>query len=67
MPSSLISWPEYLPNRMRLPGCDIQRDARAFLGHSAVADGEHLPLLGFSLAESGMMMPPICCSPSSRR
>src|SRR6185503_1098990 len=66
-PSSLISCPEYLPNRMRSPDFTSSgmRPPSSFTLPAPTATT--LPCCGFSLAESGMMIPPTFCSPSSMR
>ena len=66
-PSSLISWPEYLPNRMVSPALTSSgmRLPSSFTLPSPAA--MTLPCCGFSLAVSGMMIPPTFCSPSSMR
>jgi len=50
-----------------ITGLNIQGLARAVFLVFAKTDGNNLALCGFSLAESGMMMPPRICSPSSMR
>ena len=52
-PSSLISWPEYLPNRMSVAGLDVERDALAVVLDLAVAGGDDLALLGLFLGGVG--------------
>ena len=46
---------------------DVERDALAVVLRLAVAGGDDLALLRLFLGESGMMIPPIFCSPSSMR
>jgi hypothetical protein len=45
-PSSLISVPEYLPNRMRVASLDVERKYLALVVGLALADGDNLALLG---------------------
>ena len=66
-PSSLISCPEYLPNRMRSPALTSSGTRLPSSFDLPLPAAMTLPCCGFSLAESGMMIPPTFCSPSSRR
>src|SRR5580765_2937435 len=66
-PSSLISWPEYFPNRMRSPDLTSSGTRLPSSFDLPFPAAMTLPCWGFSLAESGMMIPPIFCSPSSMR
>ena len=52
-PSSLISWPEYLPKRMRVAGLDVERDALAVVLDLAGADGDDFALLRLFLGGVG--------------
>src|SRR5436190_19348989 len=66
-PSSLISVPDHLPNRTRSPtlssiGTSFHDSSRP-PGPTAVIS----PCEGFSLAVSGMMMPPLVFSSAFRR
>src|ERR1700734_48930 len=66
-PSSLISVPDHLPNRMRSPtfrssGMSLPVSSRP-PGPTATTS----PSCGFSLAVSGMMMPPLVFSSASMR
>src|SRR5207344_2082166 len=66
-PSSLISWPEYLPKRIVSPAFTSSFTRSPSSLTLPLPAALTVPRCGFSLAESGMMMPPTCCSPSSRR
>src|SRR5262245_2866447 len=66
-PSSLISWPEYLPKRMRSPAFTSSGMRLPSSFALPLPAAMTFPCCGFSLAVSGMMMPPIFCSPSSMR
>ena len=44
-PSILISWPEYLPNRIGVAFLDVERRDLAVLLDLALADGDDLALL----------------------
>jgi len=46
---------------------DVQGDLGAVLENLAVSDGQDSPSWGFSLAVSGMMIPPLAVSFSSMR
>ena len=66
-PSSLTSLPDHLPNRMRSPaltssGMRLPSSSRA-PGPTAMTS----PSCGFSLAVSGMMIPPLVFASSSTR
>ena len=64
--STLMSLPLYLPNRMRSPGFHVERNPFALFvlpAPTAITS----PSCGFSLAVSGMMMPPLTDSFSSIR
>ena len=52
-PSSLISWPEYLPKRIVSPVLDVERRDLAVLLDLALADGDDLALLGLFLGGVG--------------
>ena len=52
-PSSLISWPEYLPKRMRSPALTSSANAPAVVLDFAVADGDDFALLRFFLGGIG--------------
>ena len=59
-PSILTSVPDHLPNRTRSPALTSSGTQLAALVAGAGADGDRLrPACGFSLAVSGMMMPPL--------
>src|SRR5205823_1222175 len=66
-PSSLISWPEYLPKRIRSPAFTSSGTRLPSSFDLPAPAAITLPCCGFSFAVSGMMIPPIFCSPSSRR
>src|SRR6185295_2250770 len=66
-PSSLISCPEYFPNRMRSPAFTSSGTRLPSSFDLPAPAAITLPCWGFSLAESGMMIPPTFCSPSSIR
>ena len=53
LPSSLISLPEYLPNRMRSPGLHVECDERAVFQPLAVAGGEDFAFLRLLLGGIG--------------
>ena len=46
---------------------DVERDPFAVVFTFPLPTATTVPCCGFSLAVSGMMIPPTCCSPSSRR
>ena len=58
MPSSLISWPEYLPNRIVSPALTSSGTRLPSLLILPRPAASTLPCCGFSLAESGMMIEP---------
>src|ERR1035438_6249289 len=66
-PAILISAPEYLPNRMRSPAFTSSATRSPVSSSLPLPTAFTSACCGFSLAESGMMMPPTFCSPSSRR
>src|SRR5438132_31098 len=66
-PLSVISWPAYLPNRIRSPALTSTGTRLPSSFTLPLPAARTVPCCGFSLAVSGMMMPPMCCSPSSRR
>src|SRR5205809_5643469 len=66
-PSSLISVPEYLPNRMLSPAFTSRGNTLPSSFDLPLPTESTSPCCGFSFAESGMMMPPILLSPSSMR
>ena len=66
-PSTVTSWLVYLPNRIKSPvltSSGTRSPSSLILPLPAAIT---VPRCGFSLAVSGMMIPPILCSPSSRR
>src|SRR4051812_38871151 len=65
-PSILMSWPEYFPKRIVSPSL-TSSPTRSFFSFLPRPTAMTLPCCGFSLAVSGMMIPPIFCSPSSMR
>src|SRR4029453_15040729 len=67
LPSILISWPAYLPNRMVSPALTSSGVTLPSFSILPFPAAMILPCCGFSLAVSGMMMPPTFCSPSSMR
>src|SRR5882757_1300103 len=66
-PSSLISVPEYLPNRMLSPAFTSSGNTLPSSFDLPLPTEITSPCCGFSFAESGMMMPPRMLSPSSMR
>ena len=52
-PSSLMSLPEYFPNRMRSPLLNIQRNHFAIFQALALSDGYNFALLGLFLGRVG--------------
>ena len=64
-PSSLISWPEYLPKRIVSPALTSSGVSLPSFSVLPLPTAMTLPCCGFSLAVSGMMIPPTFCSPSS--
>src|ERR1039458_8154185 len=66
-PSSLISVPEYLPKRMVSPALTSSGNTLPSSFDLPLPTAITSPCCGFSLAESGMMMPPRMLSPSSMR
>src|SRR5688500_4437706 len=66
-PSILISCPEYLPNRMVSPSLTSSGCRAPSSLNLPWPVAMTLPCWGFSLALSGMMIPPTFCSPSSMR
>src|ERR1700751_2614936 len=66
-PSILISVPEYLPNRTRSPDFTSRGKTLPSSLDLPLPTEMTSPSWGFSLAESGMMMPPRIVSPSSIR
>ena len=66
-PSSLTSWLVYLPKRIRSPALTSRGTRLPSSFTLPLPAAMTLPCCGFSLAVSGMMIPPIFCSPSSRR
>ena len=64
-PSSLISWPEYLPNRMLSPVFTSSGTRLPSSLNLPLPAAMTLPCCGFSFALSGIMIPPTFCSPSS--
>src|ERR1039458_7724479 len=66
-PSILISAPEYLPNRIRSPALTSSATRSPVSSSLPLPTALTSACCGFSLAESGMMIPPTFCSPSSRR
>ena len=65
--SRVTSLPEYLPNRTRSPAWTSGYHQFTGFGHFPFADRDDLPSWGFSLAGSGMMIPPSVLSSSSIR
>src|ERR1700722_12671768 len=66
-PSSLISVPEYLPNKIVSPAFTSSGNTLPSSFDLPLPTEITSPCCGFSLAESGMMIPPILLSPSSMR
>src|ERR1039458_10279431 len=66
-PSILISAPEYLPNRIRSPALTSSATRSPVSSSLPLPTALTSACFCFSLAESGMMIPPTFCSPSSRR
>src|SRR3984885_12732978 len=66
-PSSLISVPEYLPNRMVSPDFTSRGNTLPSSFDLPLPTEITSPCCGFSFAESGMMIPPTLLSPSSMR
>src|SRR5688500_449192 len=66
-PSILISCPEYLPKRMVSPSLTSSGWRAPSSLNLPWPVAMTLPCCGFSLALSGMMIPPTFCSPSSMR
>jgi hypothetical protein len=58
-PSSLISWPEYLPKRTLSPSFTSSGVILPSFSTRPLPTAITLPCCGFSLAVSGMMMPPL--------
>ena len=48
-----MSLPEYLPNRMRSPTCDVERDDLAIFQALAFSDSHHFALLGLLFGRIG--------------
>src|ERR1017187_6271797 len=65
-PSILISAPEYLPNRMRSPAFTSSATRSPVSSSLPLPTAFTSACCGFSLAESGIMIPPTFCSPLSR-
>ena len=59
--------PRPLAEQHPVADLDVDRDELAALIATTRADGNDLPFLGFSLAVSGMMMPPLVFSSASIR
>ena len=59
--------PRPLAEQHAVADLDVDRDELAALIATTGADGNDLPFLGFSLAVSGMMMPPLVFSSASIR
>src|SRR5690606_3225008 len=66
-PSSLISVPDHLPNRMRSPTLTSSSTSLPASSRAPGPTAMTSPSLGFSLAVSGMMMPPAVFSSASMR
>src|SRR5882724_13438934 len=66
-PSSLTSVPEYLPNRMRSPALTSSLRTVPSSWTLPLPTAMTSPSTGFSLAESGMMIPPLVFSSSLTR
>src|SRR5438067_3106057 len=66
-PSILMSVPEYLPNRILSPTFTSRATLVPFSRTLPLPAASTSPSCGFSLAVSGMMMPPFAVSFSSRR
>src|SRR5579872_4129448 len=66
-PSILTSVPDHLPNRMRSPVFTSRGWSLPFSSRAPGPTAMTLPSCGFSLAVSGMMIPPLVFSSSSTR
>src|SRR3984957_3871432 len=64
-PSSLMSLPEYLPNRMRLPTSTSRGTSLPSSRRLPLPTASTSPSWGFSFAESGIYRPPRRASPFS--
>ena len=67
VPSALNLLARILAEEDGVAGPGVQRYPLPIVVGFALPAAMTVPLWGLSLAESGMMMPPTCCSRSSRR
>jgi hypothetical protein len=66
-PLNLISVPDHLPNRMRSPALTSRGTILPLSSRAPVPTATISPSCGFSLAVSGMMIPPLVLASASIR